>query len=61
MISEFFDSDRFSSNIYLIFLGICAISQVGNEENKPRSYGFAYAAGFGYLIFVIAHVNAVFA
>ena len=47
--------------IYLIFLGICAISQVGKEENKPRSYGFAYAAGFCYLIFIIAHANAVFA
>ena len=46
--------------LYLFFLGICAMSQDGNEENKPRSYGFAYAAGFGYLMFVFAHFNGVF-
>ena len=46
--------------LYLFVLGICAMSQYGNEENKPRSYGFAYAAGFCYLMFVFAHINGVF-
>ena len=46
--------------IYLIILGVYALSKYDNKEDQARTYGIAYGMGFGYLIYVLAWVNGVF-
>ena len=55
-----YDLPRTIMLIYLIILGVYALSKYGNKEDQPRTYGIAYGMGFGYLIYVLAWVNGVF-
>jgi len=55
-----YDLPRTIMLIYLIILGVYALSKYDNKENQARTYGIAYGMGFGYLIYVLAWVNGVF-
>ena len=46
--------------VYLIIMGVYALSTV-DEEDQARTYGIAYGMGFGYLIYVLAWANGMFA
>ena len=55
-----YDLPRTIMLIYLIILGVYALSKYDNKEDQARTYGIAYGMGFGYLIYVLAWVNGVF-
>ncbi len=49
-----YDLPRTIMLIYLIILGVYALSKYDNKEDQARTYGIAYGMGFGYLIYVLA-------
>ncbi len=55
-----YDLPRTIMLIYLIILGVYALSKYDNKEDQARTYGIAYGMGFGYLIYVLAWVNGAF-
>ena len=55
-----YDLPRTIMLIYLIILGVYALSKYDNKEDQARTYGIAYGMGFGYLIYVLAWVYGWF-
>ena len=49
-----YDLPRTIMLIYLIILGVYALSKYGNKEDQARTYGIAYGMGFGYQIYFLA-------
>lgn len=55
-----YDLPRTIMLIYLIILGVYALSKYDSKEDQARTYGIAYGMGFGYLIYVLAWVYGWF-